>query len=44
MNNMNNMNNLLIKLNNVKFDKTNNIAAISISKQDIIKKYNNIII
>jgi hypothetical protein len=39
-----NVNNLLIKLNNIKFNKTNNIAAISISKQDIIKKYNNVIL
>ena len=37
-----NINNLLINLNNIRFDKTNTIAAISISKQEIIKKCNNI--
>ena len=30
--------------NKIKYNKTNNIAAISISKQDIIKKYNKIIL
>ena len=37
-------NELLNKLNKIKYNKTNNIAAISISKQDIIKKYNKIIL
>ena len=32
--------NLLIKLNNINFNKDNNVGALSISKQDIIKKYN----
>jgi len=32
----------LEKLNKIKFNKTNNIGAYSISKQDIIKKYNKI--
>lgn len=46
VNNINNcteLTELLIKLNKIKYNKTNNIAAISISKQDIIKKYNTIL-
>jgi hypothetical protein len=34
--------NLLIKLNRLNFNKDNNVGALSISKQDIIRKYNNI--
>jgi hypothetical protein len=34
--------NLLIKLNRLNFNKDNNVGALSISKQDIIRKYNRI--
>ncbi len=33
---------ILLKLNNIIYNRTNNVAAISISKQDIIKSYNKI--
>jgi hypothetical protein len=33
---------LLLKLNSIKYDKTKNVGAYSISKQDIISKYNKI--
>jgi hypothetical protein len=33
---------LLSKLNSLRFNKDNNIGALSISKQDIIKKYNSL--
>jgi hypothetical protein len=37
-----NIRELLGKLNNLKFNKDNNVGPLSISKQDIIKKYNSI--
>jgi hypothetical protein len=43
-NEYNEYNELLNKLNKIKYNKTNNIAAISISKQDIIIKYNKILL
>jgi hypothetical protein len=36
------INELLSKLNSLRFNKENNIGPLSISKQDIIKKYNSI--
>ena len=35
-------NKLIAKLNNIKYNMKNNVGAYSISKQDIIKKYNKI--
>jgi hypothetical protein len=37
------LDNLIIKLNKIKFNKKQNTGALSISKQEIIKKYNTII-
>lgn len=39
-----NLKNLINKLNKIKYNKDDNIAAISISKQDIIKNYNKILV
>lgn len=40
--NISNYQKLLLKLNKIIYNRTNNIAAISISKQDIIRNYNRI--
>ena len=38
--NIKNISELLIKLNSINYNKDNNVGALSISKQDIIKNYN----
>ena len=42
VNNIDNYQKLLLKLNKIIYNKTNNVGAISISKQDIIRNYNKI--